>query len=274
MEGVAKMHRADHGKDEFVRLLDIDDELAERVPGEQREVARRKLTARIHTFEPGQTGLEECAPDDCVGLLVVDGFLTRDVVFCGRQSRELIGPGDLMRPWDFERDFLPPFAQPGFTIIERTRLAELDRRLLAVGGVWPGFVNELLHRAIDRSRWLAVRLAISTAIRVDERLLLFFWHNAGRWGRMTPDGVLLPFSFTHSVLAELVGAQRATITTALSQLRAAGKIEFVRDEQRRRRTVLLGEPPEPLSSTSGKEVTEATVPEPGEKARVNGDVPV
>jgi hypothetical protein len=82
-------------------------------------------------------------------------------------------------------------------------------------------------------------------------LLLFFWQSAGRWGRIVPAGVLLPFSFTHTVLAELVGARRATITTALGQLRARGEVEYTTSADGSKRMILTGKPPEPARRRSG-----------------------
>jgi hypothetical protein len=231
------------GDPTYIRLLEADDELAETIPAEDREIARRKVTARLLTFEPDDRTLVGYTSRVSLGLLIMKGFVTRDVAFCGQESRELIGPGDLLRPWDLERDFLPPFTEVDFTVIEKTTCARLDHDLLALGSRWPRFVDELIHRAIDRSRWLAARLAITSAIRVDKRLLLFFWLSAGRWGRITPEGVLLPFSFTHSVLAELVGAQRPTITTALGELHARGEIDYIEDGPGTKRTLLTGTPP-------------------------------
>src|SRR5581483_6816481 len=115
----------------YLRLLEIDDELAETVPLAERDVAKGQLTARLVTFSTGDgEELVSYAPPGCLGLIVIEGFVTRNVVFAGRKSRELIGPGDLLRPWDLERDFLPPFAEAGFTVIEDLRLAHLDRSIL------------------------------------------------------------------------------------------------------------------------------------------------
>lgn len=228
---------------EYVRLLDVDPDLAEAVPRADRALARRKLVAPVQRFEPGDAGIPGCAPADCLGLLILDGFLTRDVVFVGQRSRELLGAGDLLRPADLEDDFLPPFSESSFTVLIPSTLAVLHPRLLALGARWPRLIEELMHRILRRSRWLAIRLAINNLTRVDERLLLFFWHAAGRWGRVTQDGVALQLTLTHGMLAELVGAQRPSVTTALTGLKSQGRLHFRSGSRGSSDFVLLGDPP-------------------------------
>jgi CRP-like cAMP-binding protein len=58
----------------------------------------------------------------------------------------------------------------------------------------------------------------------EDRLSALFWHLADRWGRVTPAGVSLDLPLTHGLVAELVGAQRQTVTTALTHLRELGSI--------------------------------------------------
>jgi hypothetical protein len=69
---------------------------------------------------------------------------------------------------------------------------------------------------------LALNLAISNQGRIEDRLLLLFWHLAQRWGRVSPGGVRLNLPLTHQTLAKLVGAQRPTVTVALGVLRERG----------------------------------------------------
>jgi CRP-like cAMP-binding protein len=63
-----------------------------------------------------------------------------------------------------------------------------------------------------------VQLAISDVRNIDHRLLTFFRHLGDRGGRMTSSGMHLPLRMTHELIAELVGAKRPTVTTALGEL--------------------------------------------------------
>jgi CRP-like cAMP-binding protein len=71
---------------------------------------------------------------------------------------------------------------------------------------------------------------------------MLLWQLAGRWGRVTGEGVRLPLPLSHGTLAELVAARRPSVTTALGRLVAEG---VVRDE--RGGWLLQGERPAELS---------------------------
>ena len=88
---------------------------------------------------------------------------------------------------------------------------------------WPQLGLELFNRGTRRAHHLAVALAIAHHQRVDDRLLLSLWHLAERWGRVHPDGIVLPLPLSHQRLADLVGASRPTVTTALGELSATGR---------------------------------------------------
>ena len=50
------------------------------------------------------------------------------------------------------------------------------------------------------------------------------WSLAGRWGRVTPDGVRIDLPLTHQLIADLAGAARPPVTTALGELERAGHL--------------------------------------------------
>jgi CRP-like cAMP-binding protein len=77
---------------------------------------------------------------------------------------------------------------------------------------------------LDRSRNLAINMAIIHQARVNVRLLMLLWHLADRWGRVRSEGVVLPLHLTHSVLADLVAARRPTVTSALTELARLGLV--------------------------------------------------
>jgi Crp-like helix-turn-helix domain len=71
---------------------------------------------------------------------------------------------------------------------------------------------------------MAVSQAISQLNGVDRRLLALFWHLAERWGRITANGVAVPMTLSHRVLAQLVGARRPTVSSALTELGERGEL--------------------------------------------------
>ena len=164
-----------------------------------------------------------------LGLLLVEGLLVRTVVV-GRQARsEVLGPGDLFRPWERDDEDSSTPVQTRWTVAESARIAVLDPAFLNWSCQWPTIMSTLVGRLLRRSTSLALQLAITDGRRVDERLLLLLWHLADRWGRVRPDGVLVPLRVTHDTLAELAGAQRPTVTSALARLTHAGHLKRLPD---------------------------------------------
>ncbi len=127
---------------------------------------------------------------------------------------------------------------PTWVVLAPMRVAMLDGQFARRLGQYPELAGRLFERAIRRSRRLMVNMAIIHQARVDDRLHLLFWHFASRWGRVRGDGVLLPFRLTHAVLADLVAAQRPTVTSALSDLCRRGMVRAI-DEG----WLLAGDPP-------------------------------
>ena len=55
-------------------------------------------------------------------------------------------------------------------------------------------------------------------------MLALLWHLAERFGRVAPDGVVLGLRLTHRMIGELVGAQRPTVSLALTSLLEDGLV--------------------------------------------------
>jgi hypothetical protein len=176
--------------------------------------------------------------DSGIGVLVLGGLLIRHVGIEGRFGAELLGEGDLLRPWQAEQDspLLP--VETGWSVIHPARLAVLDDNFYEFLSKYPELASCLVARATQRSRNLAVNMAIVHQARVDVRLRMLLWHLAGRWGRVRSDATVVPLRLTHSVLSELVAARRPTVTSALSDLARRGLIRPGRDAW-----LLYGEPP-------------------------------
>ncbi len=172
-----------------------------------------------------------------IGLLVLEGLLIRRVGIDGRSGSELLGAGDLLRPWQGEE--LPTLAViTGWRVLEPVRLALLDETAARRFAAYPELTGRLVGRALDRARNLAVNMAIVHQARVSVRLQMLLWHLSGRWGRVRSDGVVLPLRLTHTVLADLVAARRPTVTSALTELARKGLVAPVAEGW-----LLAGEPP-------------------------------
>jgi CRP-like cAMP-binding protein len=225
-----------------VRLRDEDPELFAGLQAASADARRGSVTAETLWLErgpwPGWPGTQD-ASEEHLGLLVLDGLLLRSVQLGDSVRSELIGPGDVVRPWDPDGEEASlPFGVR-WEVVEEARLAVLDGDVLRSLCAWPGVVSRVVERASRRSSRLALQLAITDLRRVDQRLLLLLWHCADRWGRVRPDGVLVPVRVTHDVLAQLVGAHRPTVTSSLRRLTQAGLVRRCPD----RSWLLAPDPP-------------------------------
>jgi CRP-like cAMP-binding protein len=221
-------------------VLREDSDLAEAITAGQRPQAIEDCTAPHLEIPTGNWPTDITAmPGDAIGMLVLEGMLIRRLGVQGRYGAELLGEGDLLRPWQTEEEEAGPLAlSVRWTVLEPLRAALLDAQFARQLARYPQLSERLVARTTQRARNLAVNMAIVHHARVDVRLHLLFWHLASRWGRVRSDGTVLPLRLTHSLLAELVAARRPTVTSALSDLARRGLVLSVGDAW-----LLAGEPP-------------------------------
>jgi hypothetical protein len=232
------------GDSATISLVDADPDLGELLAPGELERARRDALARVLRLSPGEwdAGAALEADSHHRGFLIIDGLLSRTVEVLGRRCCELLGHGDVMRPWRWDDEGSHVRAEVGWVVLEPTRLAVLDHGLVQRIVPWPELGVELFNRGTRRAHHLAVALAIAHHQRVGDRLLLTLWHLAERWGRVAPDGVVVPLPLGHQRLADLVGAHRPSVTTAMGELARAG----VLSRRENGDWVLQGQPPEEL----------------------------
>ncbi len=237
-----------------VRLVDAFPEMAEHLDADQERVARRYLVATVWELAPGRwrprRDIQRREPGH-IGLLVVEGLLTRDVVLEEALATELVGRGDLLRPADHDGQDAPVPFDVAWHVLKPARIAVLDRELARAVGRWPEAMEFLFRGAVRRAQTLAVVLAVSNLRRVDARLLVILWYLADRWGKVRPDGVNVPLELTHQTLGRLVGAQRPSVTTALKQLADEGSVTRADDGT----WLLHGDPPDTLERLRGQSAT-------------------
>jgi hypothetical protein len=227
-----------------IALVDADPDLADVVPKAEMARARREAIARVKTLPIGPWNATEAFEADAhhQGFLIVEGLLSRTVDVLGRRCVELIGHGDVMRPWAWDPEGSHVSAEVGWIVLDPACLAVLDHGLVQRVAPYPQLGVELFSRGTRRAHHLAVALAISHHQRVDDRLMLTLWHLAERWGRVAPEGIVLPLPLSHQRLADLVGAHRPSVTTAMGELARNGAISRRASGE----WVLHGQPPPEL----------------------------
>lgn len=223
-------------------LLDLDPDLANGLDPAELAAAGRVLvpvaTAAVGSWRPPT---QVAAGAGALGFLVVEGLLTRGAMVADTRCTELLGRGDILRPWSMDASEVSsvPFEADWHVVDQPARLAVLDANVTRQLGRWPTITCEILDRAITRARWLTLQLAVCHTKHVETRLLMILWHFADRWGRVRADGVVIDLQLSHRTLGEIVGARRQTVTTALGRLREIGKLKPTDGG----RWLLLGDPP-------------------------------
>jgi CRP/FNR family transcriptional regulator, cyclic AMP receptor protein len=207
------------------QVLREDPELGDAVRPSERARAIEECVARtVHIGRGSWSGQGKAAMHDGIGLLVLEGLLIRRVGIEGRFGAELLGDGDLLRPWQGEDAESALSHTTGWRVLETARMALLDADVAQRFAAYPELTGRLVARALERSRNLAINMAIVHQARVNVRLQMLFWHLADRWGRVGREGVILPLHLTHAVLADLVAARRPTVSSSLSELAKLGLV--------------------------------------------------
>lgn len=205
-----------------VNFLQADIGLAGVLSSAQLTQAAPGLRARTQLLSPGGWDPPAADEDSCkLGALILEGFLSLETGYRGKGSLEILGPGDLLRPWD-EDLFRMPAITNDWRVLTPTTIALLDDELAERIAAWPALTSEILARAGCRARWLVARLAISQQIHIRDRILYLFSRLASRWGGPCASGTIVPVPVTHEQIAKLIGAQRPSVTLAIGELAGEG----------------------------------------------------
>ena len=215
----------------YCYLLDVDADLAQEFDIRMRMVVRQVATVVV--FE---IGVGDCDPAQwsspgaaSPGMLLLDGTIAVDVQVGNRTATELLGPGDLLQPWDPGADELLERSAKWHVLLPG-RVAILDAGFAERIRPWPQILLALLRRAGKRASDLDVQRAIACQPRLEVRLALLLWHLGARWGKVEPGGVRISLPLTHRLLGQLIGAERPSVSHALGRLADAGLVTGRADE--------------------------------------------
>jgi CRP/FNR family cyclic AMP-dependent transcriptional regulator len=227
------------------RVLELDPELGLRIPPADIARARLELVAPVLAMPPGEWDVpHRDGARGRLGFLILDGVVARNMTLAGRTATELLGEGDVVQPWLAHREDGLVRYRVAWNALMLTRVAVLDERFGRSLARWPQVTSVLLERAVRRTHRMSIHEALLQLSPVETRLLMLFWHLAERWGRVTPAGVAVRLRLPHSLLGQLVGCRRASVTTALQHIYATGELVRRVDGT----WLLTGEPPDELVS--------------------------
>ena len=110
--------------------LETDDDLTHGIPAADLRAAIDATTVPLLHAEIGPWSPPAPLPGDgFLGFLLVDGLLARHVLITGVGCTELLGPGDLMRPWDQSEGLASVPFDVDWEVLEPTTIAVLDERV-------------------------------------------------------------------------------------------------------------------------------------------------
>jgi CRP/FNR family transcriptional regulator, cyclic AMP receptor protein len=226
-----------------VRILEFDPDLGSGVPPRQAALAMEAAIAPLFEFERGPWKFSPPPDPAGLGALVIAGMILVRIDAGARSHIELLGEGDVVSPWVGNAEELAIASVVNAAVVAPLRVALLDRGFALRTARWPEIQAALFRRLMLRTRRLSLQAAINAVSRVEERLELTLWEMAHRFGRVTPEGIVLDLPITHSQLAEMLAAQRPSVSTAVGRLQARGRVVRVD----RHRWLLRGEPPHSLA---------------------------
>src|SRR6478752_5474896 len=145
----------------MVRLLDVDPDLGGLLNDSRREHAERELVVRTHKLPVGPWDVSRLAgaTADHVGLLILEGILSRELVVADHVSAELLGLGDLVRPWQFASRTGLLSVDAVWTVMSPLSVAVLDCRFAGEISRYPEITAMLFDCLSERSMRLATTQA-------------------------------------------------------------------------------------------------------------------
>jgi CRP/FNR family cyclic AMP-dependent transcriptional regulator len=204
-------------------LLRVDPDVGRGLSHDELARAERRLRVRQITVDPGDWTPFEDSGADGLGLLLVRGILKRTLAVAGLPCTEILSAGDIVRPVATVDDSERSRGRPAWSAIDPISLAVLDEAFIDACRPWPSILASIVGRVIERGHWrTSIRSAIAQTRRIDDRVLMLFWHFSQRWGTVRPDGVHMALGVTHETIGQIVGATRSSVTIAIGRLERRG----------------------------------------------------
>jgi CRP/FNR family transcriptional regulator, cyclic AMP receptor protein len=231
----------------LVRVLEADPDLGAGIEEDQWEAATAAAVAPVFEFERGPWNFRPPSDKGSLGALILEGLILLRMHAGERGHIELLGQGDVISPWvDVPAELTVPFTVSARAAAD-LRVAMLDRRFALRTARWPEIHAGVVERLVLRSRMLSLQAAVNSLPKIEERVELTLWQLGFRFGRMTREGISLHLPLTHAQLAEIVSAQRPSVSMAISRLEARGRVA----RTARHEWMLHGEPPTTLTPVDG-----------------------
>ena len=213
-----------------VSLLRVWPEIAGSLAPEERGVAERALVAPlVRARDEDLAAALAVEPGDAFDFLLVEGTVLKETRLASSSALELLGPGDVLAPPLSATRQLEFRAASRYLALGDASIATLGVWFERVAMRWPQ-VSGFLHRQIaEQAHRASMHLAMLHLPRAEDRILALFADLGERFGRVTPDGILINLPLNHELIGRLTASRRSTATLALKNLYHQGLIARLAD---------------------------------------------
>jgi CRP/FNR family cyclic AMP-dependent transcriptional regulator len=213
-----------------IPLTTVLPEIMKLIPAGERQLAEQVLhVPRLQV--DGELADMLTATPTAFDFIVADGVVLKQTRYAGRNSLELLGPGDVLAPPLTPSRQLESRATSSYQAHGQASLAVVESRFRAAARRWPQLSDVLHDRLARQTHRASMHLAILHIARADDRVLALFCDLAERFGQVTSDGIMIDVELTHDLIGQLIGSRRPTVTVALDELSTTGALIRTSDER-------------------------------------------
>jgi CRP-like cAMP-binding protein len=201
-----------------VSLFHVWPDIAGRLSPEERGIAERALAAPLVSAHDEDLAAALAVERDAFDFVLVDGTVLKETTLAGSSALELLGPGDVLAPPLSAIRQLEFRAVSRYSALGDVSIATLGAGFQRVAVRWPQ-ISDFLHRQIaEQTHRASMHLAMLHLPRAEDRILALFVDVGERFGRVTPDGILIDLPLSHDLIGRLTASRRPTATLALRNL--------------------------------------------------------
>ncbi len=202
-----------------VSLLRVWPDIAGRLAPEERGVAERAVVAPlVRARDEDLAAALAGEPGDAFDFVLVEGTVLKETTLASSSALELFGPGDVLAlPLSATRQLDFPSASR-YLALGDVSIATLGAGFKRAAVRWPQIADFLHGQIAEQAHRASRHLAMLHLRRAEDRILALFAELGERFGRVTPDGIVIDVPLNHELIGRLTASRRPTATLALQQL--------------------------------------------------------
>jgi CRP/FNR family cyclic AMP-dependent transcriptional regulator len=214
-----------------VSLLRVWPDIAERLEPEERGAVERALVVPLlRARDEDLAAALTLEAGDAFAFVVVDGTVLKETTLATVSALELLGPGDVLAPPASEDRQAELRAVTRYVALGDVLIAALGLRFQRVAARWPQVSDALRAQMAEQTHRASVHLASLHLSRAEDRILALFGELGDRFGRVSPDGILIRLPLSHELIGRLTGSRRPTASLALQHLHGQGLLTRLADK--------------------------------------------